>query len=89
MKLSVSKTAIEMAVKNICRVINPKNALPILGDILCMVDEQQKTITMTGSDSEAWLHYKVQLQECEGVGSLVFEHELHELNEYIRNYETD
>ena len=69
MKLIVSKTAIEMAVKNICRVINPKNALPILGDILCMVDEQQKTITMTGSDSEAWLHYKVQLQECEGGGS--------------------
>ena len=69
MKLIVSKTAIEMAVKNICRVINPKNALPILGDILCMVDEQQQTITMTGSDSEAWLHYKVQLQECEGGGS--------------------
>lgn len=69
MKLIVSKTAIEMAVKNICRVINSKNALPILGDILCMVDEQQQTITMTGSDSEAWLHYKVQLQECEGGGS--------------------
>ena len=69
MKLIVSKTAIEMAVKNICRVINPKNALPILGDILCMVDEQQQTITMTGSDSEAWLHYKVQLMECEGGGS--------------------
>ena len=28
MKLIVSKTAIEMAVKNICRVINSKNALP-------------------------------------------------------------
>ena len=69
MKLIVSKTAIEMAVKNICRVINSKNALPILGDILCMVDEQQQTITMTGSDSEAWLHYKVQLMECEGGGS--------------------
>ena len=38
MKLIVSKTAIEMAVKNICRVINTKNALPILADILCMVD---------------------------------------------------
>ena len=57
MKLIISKTALEMAVKNICRVINPKNALPILGDILCMVDEERKTITMTGSDSEAWLTY--------------------------------
>ena len=48
----------EMAVKNICRVINSKNALPILGDVLCMVDEQQQTITMTGSDTEAWLTYQ-------------------------------
>lgn len=68
MKLQISKTAIEMAVKNICRVINTKNALPILGDVLCMVDEQQQTITMTGSDSEAWLTYQLALQGCEGGG---------------------
>ena len=54
MKFIIQKTALEMAVKNICRVINTKNALPILADILCMVDEERKTITMTGSDSEAW-----------------------------------
>ena len=58
----------EMAVKNICRVINAKNALPILGDVLCMVDEQQQTITMTGSDTEAWLTYRLALQGCEGGG---------------------
>ena len=29
MKFIISKTALEMAVKNICRVINPKNTLPI------------------------------------------------------------
>ena len=57
-----------MAVKNICRVINTKNALPILGDVLCMVDEQQQTITMTGSDTEAWLTYQLGLQGCEGGG---------------------
>lgn len=68
MKFIISKTALEMAVKNICRVINPKNALPILADILCMVDEERKTITMTGSDAEAWLTYQVALQECEGGG---------------------
>lgn len=68
MKLIISKTALEMAVKNICRVINSKNALPILGDVLCMVDEQQQTITMTGSDTEAWLTYQLQLQGCEGGG---------------------
>ena len=69
MKLIVSKTAIEMAVKNICRVINSKNALPILGDVLCEANQAEKTLQLTGSDSEAWLHYKVQLQECEGGGS--------------------
>ena len=69
MKLILSKTAIEMAVKNICRVINTKNSLPILSNVLCMVDEQQQTITMTGSDTEAWLTYQLQLQECEGGGS--------------------
>ena len=68
MKFIVQKTAMEMAVKNICRVINPKNALPILTDILCMVDEERKTITMTGSDAEAWLTYQVALDECEGGG---------------------
>ena len=68
MKLIISKSAMEMAVKNICRVINSKNALPILGDVLCMVDEQQQTITMTGSDTEAWLTYQLALQGCEGGG---------------------
>ena len=38
MKIIVSKLALEMAVKNICRVINTKNALPILGDVLCILD---------------------------------------------------
>ena len=69
MKIVISKTRMEMAVKNICRVINTKNALPILGDVLCMVDEPRKTITMTGSDSEIWLTYQVELEECEGGGS--------------------
>ena len=68
MKLIVSKTALEMAVKNICRVINTKNALPILGDVLCMVDEEKQTITMTGSDTEAWLTYQLALLGCEGGG---------------------
>lgn len=68
MKIIISKSVLEQAVKNLCRVINPKNALPILADILCMVDEERKTITMTGSDSEAWLTYQLTLQECEGGG---------------------
>jgi DNA polymerase III sliding clamp (beta) subunit (PCNA family) len=38
MKIIVSKSSLEVCVKNLCKVINPKNALPILGDVLCMVD---------------------------------------------------
>lgn len=68
MKLIVSKTAIEMAVKNICRVINPKNALPILGDVLCEANQAEKTLQLTGSDSETWLQATLMLEECEGEG---------------------
>ena len=68
MKLIVSKTAIEMAVKNICRVINPKNALPILGDVLCEANQVEKTLQLTGSDSETWLQATLMLEDCEGEG---------------------
>ena len=69
MKFVVNKTSLEVCVKNLCRVINSKNAMPILSDILCMVDEAHKKITMTASDLEIWLHYQVELTECEGGGS--------------------
>ena len=68
MKLIVSKTAIEMAVKNICRVINSKNALPILGDVLCEANQAEKTLQLTGSDSETWLQATLMLEDCEGEG---------------------
>ena len=69
MKIIISKKRLEMAVKNICRVINKKNALPILDCILCMADEPKKRLTMTGSDGEVWLHYYVDLDECECSGA--------------------
>lgn len=69
MRIIISKKRLEMAVKNICRVINKKNILPILCDILCMVDKPQKRLTLTGSDSEIWLHYQVELDECDESGA--------------------
>ena len=69
MKIIIAKKRLEMAVKNICRVINKKNALPILDNILCMADEPKKRLTMTGSDGEVWLHYYVDLDECECSGA--------------------
>ena len=69
MKIIIAKKRLEMAVKNICRVINKKNALPILDDILCMADEPKKRLTLTGSDGETWLHYQVELDECDASGA--------------------
>ena len=68
MKLIVSKSALEDCVKNLCKVINPKNALPILGDILFDVNMKAKTAHLTASDSEVTMIYEVVLVECEGEG---------------------
>ena len=73
MKLIVSSTALAEAAKNLCRVINAKNALPILGDILCEVNEQDRTLQLTASDSEIWATTSLQLQECEGEGRFCVE----------------
>ena len=76
MKIIIAKKRLEMAVKNICRVINKKNALPILDSILCMADEPKKRLTMTGSDGEVWLHCQVDLDECEGSGGFCIDAQL-------------
>lgn len=68
MKIIISSTALAEAVKNLCRVINPKSALPILSDILCDVDERKRTLTMTASDGEAWLTQTLSIEEAEGGG---------------------
>lgn len=68
MKIIVSKQALEVCVKNLCRVINTKNALPILADILFDVNEQDKVATLTASDGEVRLTYTIGLKECFGSG---------------------
>ena len=66
MKIVVKKTAIESAAVLLSKVINAKNALPILGDILCEVKEQQ--MVMTASDSEVIVTTTVPLDTMEGEG---------------------
>lgn len=68
MKIIVSKSSLEDAVKNLCKVINPKNALPILGDILFEVNEKAKIARLTASDSEVIMTRDICLSECEGGG---------------------
>lgn len=68
MKIIVSKSSLEDAVKNLCKVINQKNALPILGDILFDVNEKAKTVKLTASDAEVIMTREISLSECEGGG---------------------
>lgn len=65
MKIVVSKTNLEKAVKNICQVINKKCALPILGDIhfKCQQGNSGNYMDVMGSDSEVWLCYNLTLEE--------------------------
>lgn len=59
MKIVINKSKLDMAVKNICRVINSKSPLPILGDIHfnCHKSDGENQVDVTGSDSEVWLRY--------------------------------
>lgn len=68
MKIIVQKSSLEDAVKNLCKVINQKNALPILGDILFDVNEKAKIARLTASDSEVIMTREIALSECEGGG---------------------
>ena len=73
MKIIVSTLALEGAVKNLCKVINPKNALPILGDILFDVNEKAKIARLTASDAEVIMTREIGLSECEGGGKFCVE----------------
>ena len=68
MKIIIKKSSLEACAKNLSKVINRKNALPILGDILFDVNDQEKTVKLTASDSEIWLNYQLPLDEVDGGG---------------------
>jgi DNA polymerase-3 subunit beta len=66
MKFTIQSTAIEGAAILLSKVINAKNPLPILGDILCEVANNQ--LTMTGSDGECSIGTTLDLDTMEGEG---------------------
>lgn len=68
MKIVISKETLEKAVNNICRVINTKNALPILGDIHFLCLPGNNLVQVMGSDSEVWLKYELQANEVSESG---------------------
>lgn len=66
MKFVVSSTALANKVGLLSRVINKKNTLPILGDILFEVKDGK--LTMTGSDSEVTMTTSIEITDQEGEG---------------------
>ncbi len=68
MRIEVSSSGLESRVKNLCKVIDSKPALPILSNIVFEVDEVKKTAVLTASDSEIWLSYTIELLLAEDSG---------------------
>lgn len=66
MRIVVSSSAIERAVTMLSKVINKKNAWPILSNILCEVKE--KNMKLTASDTELTMSTVISLQEVHGEG---------------------
>lgn len=66
MRLILSKETLGEAANLLSKVINSKCALPILGDIMCEVKDNQ--LKMTASDSEVTMSTTVNLDTMEGDG---------------------
>ena len=66
MTLKIEKSKLGAAVAILQRVINAKNTLPILGNVLCKVNDD--ILTLIASDSEVTLQTAVPLVETDGDG---------------------
>ena len=66
MRFTLSSTALSTKLSALSKVINSKNALPILGDFV--FDIQGQTLTLTASDSENTMRTAVTLTESDGDG---------------------
>lgn len=67
MKFIVKKEEIGSAVNMLSKIIAPKNALPILDNILCEV--KNNLIKMTASDAEITLTTTINISDMEGEGN--------------------
>lgn len=64
MEIKVQSKELLQKLKMAAKVVNSKNALPILGDFL--IETKGDVILVTVSDSEQWLSLKCQLVSCDG-----------------------
>jgi DNA polymerase-3 subunit beta len=82
MRFTLSSTALSSKLSALSRVINSKNALPILGDFV--FDIQDNILYLTASDSENIM--KTQLQLTESDGNCRFAIGNHDLLEAVKGF---
>jgi DNA polymerase-3 subunit beta len=82
MRFTVSSTALSNKLTALSRVINSKNALPILGDFLFEISGQ--TLTLTASDSENTMRTAIQLTDSDGDGRFAIGN--HDLLEAVKGF---
>ena len=82
MRFTVSSTALSNKLVALSRVINSKNALPILGDFVFDINGQ--TLRLTASDSENTMQTTVELTESDGDGRFAIGN--HDLLEAVKGF---
>ena len=82
MRFTVSSTALSAKLVALARVINSKNALPILGDFVFDINGQ--TLGLTASDSENTMQTTVELNESDGNGRFAIGN--HDLLEAVKGF---
>jgi len=82
MRFTVSSTALSSKLVALSRVINSKNALPILGDFVFDINDM--TLRLTASDSENTMQTTVELAESDGNGRFAIGN--HDLLEAVKGF---
>ena len=82
MKFTVSSTALSTKLVALSRVINSKNALPILGDFVFEINGN--TLRLTASDSENTIQTNLELNESSGDGRFAIGN--HDLLEAVKGF---
>lgn len=82
MRFTVSSTALSNKLVALSKVINSKNALPILGDFV--FDIKGLTLQLTASDSENTMQTNVELNDADGEGRFAIGN--HDLLEAVKGF---
>ena len=80
MRFTLSSSALSSKLSALSKVINSKNALPILGDFVFDIDGQ--LLTLTASDGENTMRTDLMLTDCDGNGRFAISN--HDLLEAVK-----